>query len=203
MSIFKNQNIPLTGAALDSLLDQLLSPQIGSGLLNDCNYTGPGNIGTTALAIDVLRAVPVYIAKNGRINRLGFVITTAGGAGALARIGIYASDPNNSYYPTSLLVDGGSFDGTGTGVKNTVVDVPVQAGQVIWLVYSAGVAAPTINSLTAKTDGGHLLGFASANPILANSSLTVALAHAALPAAFPAGAALSTTAGPAGLIRFA
>lgn len=202
----RNPSVVVTAGVLDQLLSTLVSPlvpQIGSALLNDANYTGPGVVGAVALGIDALRAVPFVVTRTGVINRIGFVITVVGGAGALARCGVYSADPANSYYPATLLADGGSqiADGT-TGFKSTVVNIPVEAGQVLWLVYSAGVAAPTINALSAKTDN-HLLGSSSANPIVANNSITVSLAHAALPATFPANAALSATAGPAVLIRYA
>lgn len=202
MTSLKNSGTTISGGALDQLLGQFiqpLMPQLGSDIFNDCNYTGPGTIGTGVLGIDALRSTPFLVTRTGVINRIGFNVTTGGGGGSIARCGVYASDPS-SYMPTVMLADSGSFDTTTTGFKSAAVSIAVTAGQILWLVYTAGVAAATISSVAS---GMHLGILGASSSALYYNSLTVGLAHGALPATWPGGSAPNTSSGPAILIRYA
>lgn len=110
---------------------------------------------TVAYAIDRLVAIPFVVNAPFLIDTIQFNITTGGGAGALARIGIYDSrdDREGRVYPGARLYDGGEVDGTSTGVHSASPGLSLEAGHVYWMAYHAGVAAPTIRSVPAAGMG--------------------------------------------------
>lgn len=153
-------------------------------------HADPG--GAAALAIDTLFASPIHCYRSGAIDRLAFLVSVVGGAGSVARGGIYRSADPGGFWPAVLVVDGGQqVCDVGVGGKVAALSgVMLRAGFQYWFAYLCGVAAPTVRCYPA---GAHQIGVsASAQDDAATSFLpwggmSVARAYGALPAAFPAG----------------
>lgn len=180
------------------------TPHLLSGpspLGTDINYVGgPGSTqGTSAIAVDTLRAVPFIVKRTGILNRIGINVTAVA-AGGTARVGVYSSDPNREYYPAALLVDSGVIDVSAGVFKSVAINLAVKAGDVLWLVYVVGVLAPTITTVGGNVN--MLLGYSSANAA-AWTGISVAFPFAALPVAFPAAAALGSGPAPMIFVRYA
>ena len=142
----------------------------------------------TAFAVDVLRIVPfaVQVRQRAVIDRIVINQTAAGGAGAVARIGIYRADPR-SLLPTNLLFGSTSIAMDGAnGLKPAATALSVAPGDILWLAHLAGVAAATITSGGAALPATHSVwGFDGVG--LANLTLgTLAFPFAALPTPFGA-----------------
>jgi len=150
-----------------------------------------------AFPIDTLRCAPFIVARPTRIDRIGFQVTVVGGAGSVARCGIYRATSRISIYPGTLIVDGGEKDcaaAGGIGVKSTVIDKWLDPGILYWFVYNAGVSAPTSAAVLLNGSGimPAVAGMAAGTLTDTSATLAVASAYAALPATFPAGAAFGT-----------
>jgi hypothetical protein len=135
------------------------------------------------LPLDVLRAAPFYVPQRCTMDRIGIRVIGAGAAGAKIRVGLYRDDGN--FYPSTLVVDGGELDATGTGVRLATVNVTLEPG-VYWL---AGVANDaTIDwSAANSTDCIYLISSNYAGDV----GWQVAQAYGALPDPFPGGGATS------------
>jgi len=116
-----------------------------------------------------------------RFDRIGINVTTAGAAGALARLGIYKVD-QSTYYPSSLVLDAGAVDCTGTGVKFITINQILEIG---WSLLALVVNDATI-AMSYNDRGLTPLGGAGPN-ILVNYGWQVAQAYGALPDPYPAG----------------
>ena len=167
-----------------------------SGVVNQTAY------GTAAPTVGSLRAFPIVIGRSGTVDRVAFEVTTVGGAGAVARAGIYncnQTPPN--YYPTSLLVDTGEFatDSGTTKVYTPSTAIYVSAG-IYWVCMLQGVNAATVRTASAAS----MMPFSGipstmgANP---TRGWQVAQAYGALPSTFPAGAVLNTSSSSSPLVH--
>lgn len=159
---------------------------------------------TLAVTLGRLYAFPLYIHKALRLQDLGFNVSTAVAA-SNGRIGIYADDGNG--YPGSLLTgsDVAALATATTGFKSNAMPattaMDLLAGRVYW------VAANFSHAVTLRA-----VALASCWPILGfdNAAATVApglgwiatLAFGALPASYPAGAAIHVTIAPAFYARY-
>lgn len=155
---------------------------------------------TGAPTAGVLRAVPfLATGKDRTIDRLAMNVTTL--LAGSARIGLYKNDLIGNLYPGTLVVDSGVIDTGTAGVKAVAVAATLVAGALYWAVH-VGSAAPT---LRCHALGGieNFLGISNAFGTAYNAGLSVAFAFAALPATFPAGAAMITAVPiPAVAVRF-
>jgi hypothetical protein len=144
----------------------------------------PGTYGTI---VDRLLATPFVSPRGGTIDRLGFEVTTGGSAGSKLRVGIYKSTSPTNIYPDALVVDGGEYDTTTTGVKATTVSVALEPDVVYWACFIGGTAFPTVRALpdTAFLSNA-ILGFPST--IGGNRVMAIydSRAYGALPATFMA-----------------
>lgn len=150
---------------------------------------------TSALAKNVLYAVPFILDAEFTIFNLAFEVTTLG-AGSTARMGLYDSidDLAGRTYPNNLVIDAGEKVTTSTGVKSTTTSLQLEAGRLYWMVYvCGGTTAPSVRALPAAACGT-LLG---AQTTGGNTMLTVAFTYAALPQTFPALATQSQASAPA------
>ena len=139
-------------------------------------------------AVDTLLVVPRGFPRIVTLDRIAFECATVGGAGSVARVGIYKATSTDNPYPSALVVDGGEkVTDVGTGVKSSNIAVTLEAFTYYWFAYLCGVANPTIrcNEAVYTKPIGLVSTFGSAPHHVA---LSVALAYAALPATFPAGA---------------
>lgn len=167
-----------------------------SGLANQTAYA------TSAMDVDNLRARPFVVGRAGYIDRIAFELTTAGGAGSVARCGIYKATSKYNLYPRDLLIDGGEFacDGS-TGVKSTTVNLYLPEG-LYYLACLAGVSAPTLRFSVVGSVPSFL---GCPNTIGANIyvSVNVAKAYGALPSTFTAGGSPSNANNALAHIRWA
>jgi hypothetical protein len=159
----------------------------------------PGTVpGASAQAIDTLIACPFPVGLGCRLDRIGFNVTALA-AGSSGRVGLYRAISARNVYPGALVVDSGAILTTSNGWKEANVDTPLRPG-LYWSVYLAAVLAPSVSTINiaGAAPRNPILGWTAANPPAGYGSLRVAFAFAALPAAFPGGAALN--AGPSTLI---
>ena len=85
------------------------------------------------------------------LDRIGVDITTAGGVGALYRLGIYDENLNR-------VLDAGTVDATSTGIKEITINQVLPAG-IYWLVgCQQGAAA---SNTTVRQNSGAVIGCAS------------------------------------------
>lgn len=172
----------------------------------DCWYNGvinPGALGTNAPGVNTLLAFPFIEPYGGTLDRIAFNVTTLGAAGSKARVGIYTNVGSRTPYPNALLVDGGEFAcDVATGVKSTTINQVLTRNSLYWLVYLAGVAAPTIR-VTANASPP-VLGMwdGTAAGTGARQGWTVARAYGALPDPFPAGATPQATVNCGTFVRY-
>lgn len=80
-----------------------------------------------------LSFVPVMFPVATTADRIGIEVVTAGSAGSVHRLGIWA---NSSGVPGTLLVDAGTVDSTTTGAKELTISQSIAANTLYW----AGVA---------------------------------------------------------------
>lgn len=158
-----------------------------------------GNVvgsGTQSITVDSINLVPFFVPKDIHVDRIAFVISTGGGAGAKARVGIYNATQVAPFVPTTLIVDGGEFDATLVNGKITTVDFVLQGGKLYFAAILTGTNAPTVRSGGSQAEPllGHqiLAAAATATPIL---GIRFAQAYGALPALLPATIASYTISG--------
>jgi hypothetical protein len=155
---------------------------------------------TTAFAINTLAFTPFWSGPGGVVSEIAFNVTISGGAGAKARCGLYDGDQVN-LLPTSLIVDGGEFDGTLVQLDNTILSpqVVLKRGRMYWLAYLCGTGAPTV---TSYTSGWHMAGRGSS--FNANFGwVKTGFTYGVLPGVAPAPTGLLSNAPPLVALRFA
>lgn len=101
---------------------------------------------------NVAYAVPLYVPQPCTITTLGFeVVTTAGGAGSVTRVGLYRESQNGK--PGQLMLDAGTTTTTTTGAKEiTGLWAPIKPGWYYMVLVAQGSATtPTFRSINALT----------------------------------------------------
>lgn len=153
-------------------------------------------------ATGTLRLMPFQApARGGTIDRVGFNITTAGGAGNTIRFGIYDSTSATNLYPNALLAESAAVSVNGvTGLQTITVSIALTPGRVYWLALSTSFTA-TMRGGTATTCST-FLGYTNAAGTAQTTHLTVAHVHGALPNPCTAGAAVASGNHPVGFYRF-
>src|SRR5262245_22963140 len=178
-------------------------PQVGTLLLPaglEAWYYGPLDADSAntniAPAINTLIAVPFAKLNAGIVDRIAFSLNIVGGAGSVARVGLYDNNPVN-FQPRNLLIDGGQqATDAGVGMKVTNIQQLIPASTIVWLTYLCGVAAPTISGTATFTSGPPFFGFNNSGGGNPQRGWSVAQAYGALPAIFPtAGLGFLATAG--------
>lgn len=129
--------------------------------------------------------VPIFITERHRFLSIGAKVVTAGGAGALIRLGVYrvrkvGFPETNQAEPGQLVVDAGAVAATTGGFKEIAIDVTLERDLYFLVVVAQGAAIPrpgleggnvqaaeTWQSF-APTSGGALSGYASDQPGNAN-----------------------------------
>lgn len=105
-----------------------------------------------APAIDRYWSVPFVVNQRFVVTSIGFYVTGVGGAGSVARVGIYDSTEESDLRPRRLILDGGEKATNGVGTKVTTgLSVELIPGRVYWATYLCGVGAPTIKALNASS----------------------------------------------------
>lgn len=145
--------------------------------------------GVTAVA-DTLTAVPVVLPANMTIDRLAIKMSTAGTAGALARVGIYAPTSTADIYPSALVVDSGAIAVDTTTAQMATVSAALTAGTCYWFahVFQSVATMPIYQANSFNTS----MLLVNTTDLTAKRSLSVAFTYAALPDPYTAGGALGT-----------
>ncbi len=127
-----------------------------------------------------LGVVPLPVGTSRAFDRISVQVTTAGGAGALVRLGIY-TDLNG--WPDALLLDAGTIDASTTGQKDLVINQTLSG--LVWL--GAVQQASTTVQVAIFADNGPLSDrVGQLTPTIGSSALGYQLANVtgALPASF-------------------
>lgn len=96
-------------------------------------------IATDSFGTGNILYMPIYVAAPMTFGSMVLEVTTAGAAGATARMGVYNADVN--LQPTSLVVDAGTVATDSTGVKTaTVSTTTLPAGRYL-LAFATSVSA--------------------------------------------------------------
>jgi hypothetical protein len=138
----------------------------------------------------VLRAIPFLATRGGTLDRIAFQVTTLISSG-VARAGIYQATSATNLYPNNLIVDGGEFVTSTTGLKAATINQALTANTLYYLVFLAGTAASTIRCL-ALAGCAVVLGLDNALGTTPAVGISVSQAYGALPGTFPAGGAVIT-----------
>jgi hypothetical protein len=140
---------------------QYLAPYMRAGLY----YATAGTTTTTSPPNQSLRVTPLYVPRALTLDRIGLDVTTAGQAGAVIRLGIYADDGG---YPGALVLDAGTIAGDAVATPEITIAQALAIG-VYWLgacVQNAATTQPTVRALA----GGQLVFPASTGTAAANTS---------------------------------
>ena len=127
-----------------------------------------------------LTAIPFPVPRPITLDRIGIYVTTAGGAGAEMRLGIYNDGVN--LYPAGLLADYGTIDATTTGIKAIIINQALAKG-MYWLAYVCNDATVKIPMAYYHTSP---LGYS--DPRYNAGNLSASYTYGALPNPFPGGA---------------
>jgi len=178
---------------------------IGTGGAGETWYvagqaTGPALLAGSALAPDLLVAVPFVASMHGNaLDRLGFEVTSGGVD--TGRLGIYDTAALTTLYPGALVVDSGAITITGAVFLSATVSAVLTPGRLYW----AALVLDTNNTIRVCNVGGqgNILGISNSGGVTAlRHGVTVAYAYAALPATFPGGATYLTASPPAIFMRY-
>ena len=127
-----------------------------------------------------LKAVPFPVPRPITLDRIAIYVTTAGGAGAEMRLGIYNDGVN--LYPAGLLLDAGTIDATTTGIKAIIINQALAKG-MYWLAYVCNDATAKIPMVYYHTSP---LGYS--DPRYSAGNVHIAYTYGALPNPFPSSA---------------
>lgn len=178
----------------------------GTGGAGQSRITNADNclaVSTVAPAITKLWALPILLPA-GRLSKIGYEVTTAGGSGNLANVGFFSNTGTaGQLYPGKFMFAGTEADGTATGLKESTITQDIDEG-LYWIVFANG--AGTVATVRAVAVGGlpNLLGSTSTPvPITAisvaatyNSTFTSMLTDSGGYYTFPTGGAYETAAMP-------
>jgi len=127
-----------------------------------------------------LKAIPFPVPRPITLDRIAIYVTTAGGAGAEMRLGIYNNGVN--LYPAGLLLDAGVIDATTTGIKAIIINQALAKG-MYWLACVCNDATVKIPMTYYHTSP---LGYS--DPRYSAGNYNVSYTYGALPNPFPGGA---------------
>ena len=108
-------------------------------------FYGPVGNATLNTALNTAYFLAIYFPIPTVIDSIRANVSTAGSAGAVVRLGVYASDANGE--PSSLLVDAGTIDGTTTGLQSIAINITVSGlvwGVAVSQVANCGMRATTL-----------------------------------------------------------
>lgn len=133
---------------------------------------------------NMIHASGYPVLRKMRFDRIAIYIAGAGAAGAAGRLGIYN---DSGCYPSSLVLDAGTFDATTTGFKEIVINQTLNPG-TYWVVVLLNDSTVDIRIYA------YYLGFVGMGPGLYGvvNYLSVAQSYGALPATFPGGGSFAT-----------
>lgn len=150
-------------------------PQFPGFYYTQFSATGDGS---NVAALNRLYMTPFYVPEETTYDLVGIVVTVAGSAGAVLRIGAYAVGANGA--PDALLDEYGTVDTTSTGAKTVAISKTYQKG---W-IYLGGVAQVATCTVRARPSS-YLIPETSVGSN-ANQSFNLSGVSGALPSSFGA-----------------
>jgi hypothetical protein len=170
-----------TGDVTVAVVDSRPLPPTGRIVTPNASFAAANTI---ALAANTLIAIPLPLPNSTTFTAIVSEVTTL--VAANYRVGIYNSNAAGNY-PTTLIAgsDVGLISAAAAGVKPSAFASTLAAGKY-WIVFNAS-AAITMRGLPA-TAYQAILGAANVVGLGQATVYTSALAFAALPTTFPAGA---------------
>lgn len=127
-------------------------------------------------------ASPIALTSGVTATSLAINVNTAGSAGSVMRLGIYADDGTTT--PSTLILDAGTVDTSTSGSKSITINQTLPAG-VYWLVSVSQGSATT--QPTLSTIGGNTPGLALSNNGMSNGAAALS-ADSSTTGALPANA---------------
>lgn len=113
------------------------------------------------------------------VDRISLGVTTAAAAGAVLRLGIYASDADNQ--PGALVLDAGTIAADSTGYKEITISQALSANTLYWIAVVPQVTGtPTVRASGAGA-GAEWVGHAANSTDPRTSTYTQASVTGALP----------------------
>lgn len=177
---------------------------VGFGPLGDMTtqrWYGPISFGSASNGTKVsvqaqMEAYPFVVNQSTTFDRIGINCSGAGTAGAVVRLGIYN---NSGGLPTTLVLDAGTIDATGTGDKTITISQVLAAG-IYWLAAcTQGNPGTTPTLRVLQSNAFPLLG--AAGPVFsANNGVQIAAITGALPSPFGTIAGYLSGAGGSGVL---
>lgn len=133
----------------------------------------------SALSSNTIYTSLIDIPQGGRaIDRIAIEVTTTGTA-TLARVGIYRIGADGK--PSSLLIDGGALDVSGTGRKEATVALSLPAGPIAAAVLCNGSVTLMAYGTPSTSPYGYADTLTTTKQVC---PINGSFAYAALPAAF-------------------
>ena len=115
-----------------------------------------------------------------QIDRLGIDVTTAGTAGAIARLGIYANHTSR-LAPEMLVYDAGTVDATTTGFKSLTFSAVTWTGGLMWLAVAIQGSGGSVSIRTTSPPSNVWTIFSSTPSNLLNRTYLLGSTPSALP----------------------
>lgn len=110
----------------------------------NCWYATPYNSrSTAALTLNELRLTPLIISETTTFDRIAAEVTTAGAAGSVVRLGVYADDGTG--FPGALVLDAGTINGTSVGAQALTISLTLDPG-LYWIGAVAQTATATMRT---------------------------------------------------------
>ncbi len=152
------------------------------------NYWFPmGNTqeSSAAMAANTISGSIIPVYRKMTFDRIAINVT--GAVAASCRLGIYAVD-QTLIYPTSLILDAGVVDVSGTGLK--AITIAQQLDKGLYFVALVGDGTPTLSRASYNNIFSPALGASPGDVRYNFSGFYKAQAYGALPNPFPASATL-------------
>lgn len=133
-------------------MPRIATPQTARGVrkIIPGRYYGPGAHTPTTIAqgAGVLTAIPFLVPERFTADRISCEVTTGAGS-SVVRLGVYDSSMLDG--PNVLLLDAGTVDASGTGVKEVTIALTLQPG-LYWLAAVAQGGGPTLRTVGSASD---------------------------------------------------
>jgi hypothetical protein len=124
----------------------------------------PTGQGAASQSQDRLWYEPWFVDSTAILDRLAVeVVTTAGSAGKLLRMGIY--NANTSWTPTTLVVDAGTVAVDALGIQAATINVTLPPGRYCCaFVLPTGGTAPTLRQIAGTVNSFPTISGTAGNP---------------------------------------
>lgn len=171
--------------------------------VRDLGTVCSGGITTVTVPVNTLVAYPFWVPDRRSFDTIDFEVTTVGGAGAKARVGIYENNSETLPRPAALVYGGAEFAvDSGTNKSETPSTAVILNRGWYWRAYVCGTSAPAVRCLQPLAIAP-LMGIVSTMGANAACGVQRSFTYAALPDPFgTTGLALRTANMPAVGLRW-